>query len=463
MLQRFLPAVIAYCLLTCLSVAFADENLSSEKLTLTQAVTKTIEHFPQVQAEEYGLRSAKALKRQALLGYLPSVGTDFSMNKGDDPVYVFGSLVKQQSLASSNLSASALNYPSPLVNYQTGVEVSLPVFSGLQTEGRIRSADFSVKMSQSLKEGVSQEAAFSAVNQYIHILSLNRILDLTKATIVSAEEAVKEAENLKEKGMVLGCDYLTARAILSQIKEEEEKIKYQKHAAENSLNILMGTGENNQPVPDALFPPEVFPEINADDFKKASLELRKDREAAQYRFKTAQSELERERNSRLPKIDAFARGENNTHDFTSSGNSYLFGARFHMYIFEPRLPAKVDRMAAEAGRLKSMVSQIDDSISDALQEALAQYNAQNQRLGFSRQSMVDGREAEKSIAELYRAGKRTIADVLKAQSYKLSLETSYWQARYNAYLNYARLFFVSGKLNDASIKDLESLLTASQE
>ncbi|HOW36533.1 MAG TPA: TolC family protein [Candidatus Omnitrophota bacterium] len=435
-----------------------EQGAQSAELTLSQSVQKVVEHFPQLKSEEYALLAAKASQSEARSGYLPRLGLDASAVKSDDPVTVFSSLLKQNQFTSANFETSTLNQPSALTNYQTALELSLPVFTGFQNEGRVRSAGLAVKASQSSKENYEQQAILTAISTYIQILSLDKTLSLVNRTITLGEEAIKEADNLKEKGMVLGCDYLTARAILSQMKQMREKILAQQEAVRGSLNILMGTDINSTFSLQRLTPPEDFPAFDRKALLKDSLELRKDREAAQYHLSLAESELERERKDWLPKVDAFARAETNTHNFDENGNNYTVGMRMHMDIFEPPFSSRVERSSAEAKRYRALVDQIDDAISDTLVQALAEYESQKKIIPLNRQSVTDAQQAAGSIGELYKAGKRTIADLLKAQAYKLELENSYWNSRYNTYLGYVKLFFLSGRLDEMAVKDLEKIL-----
>lgn len=456
-----LPSLIIPLLLF-IPILNARAETTIEELSLNQAVHKVLAHFPRLKAEEFKVLVAKARQKEAVSGYLPRLGADFNMTQGDDPVYVFSSLLKQQRFTQDNFAIPALNEPSSLTNYQTALELSLPIFSGFQTEGRVRATGFDMKAAQSIRENFTQEAAFLALSSYVGILSFEKSLSLTQEAVNQGDAAVKEADSLKEKGMVLGCDYLTAKAILSQIKQQKKRLNYRKNAMQGSLNILMGSLENTDLRLASLFPPAALPALDDAALKKDALELRQDKKALEYRFQGADAEFAREKNSRLPTVDAFARGEDNTNKFTSSGDNYLVGLRVHLNLFDPPLGEKLNQRKAEAEHAKSQVAQIKDDISNDLQQALHEYHSQDEILNLMGQSVKDAQQATLSIEELYKAGKRTIADVLKAHIYQLELETTYWNARYKAYLTYARLQLLSGHLNDAAISNLEAMLVKNQ-
>lgn len=460
MSKKFFYFLTIVGLLSCLPAwTFAE----SQDLSLTQVIQKVTNHFPQLKAQEYALASAKASQREARYAYIPQAGLDFSAVKSDDPVYVFSSLLKQHSFTSANFAIPELNEPDPLMNYQTGVEVSFPVFSGFQNEGQLRTIGYHVKASKALKENYEQEAAFSALLVYVRILSLDQARSLTEKTIAEGEKAVGEAENLKAKGMVLGCDYLTARAVLSQMRKSLEEIKYQADSARGSLNILMGSNVQ-EPLSLVLGIPSVtLAVVDPEEIKGDSFALKKDLQAVQYQADAAQSEFRRERNSWLPKIAAFAREETNTHDWQGNANNFTFGMKLNMDLWEPQLLSRIDRMRSEAKRVKSLAQQTRDMVQDAWQRALVEYQAQERIVKLTEESAMDATAAVKAISELYQAGRRTIADVLKAQAYQLEQETSLFNSKYNAFINYAKLFYLSSQLDAQHLQSLESILYAKAE
>jgi len=457
--QRCLLAPIFISFLLLSASAFAQEDASKIlKLSLSETANKVVQHLPQLKIQEYAVLAAQASKKEAYSSYLPSVGLGFSATRGNDPVYVFSSLLKQRSFSQENFAVPSLNKPDPFSNYQSALELSLPIFSAFQTEGRVRSADFAVKASQSLRENSEQEAMLTAIIAYTRVLSLEKMIAVAQDIVTISEQAVKEAENLQSKGMVLGCDYLTARATIAQMKRFLETTKFKLAAAYSSLSILMGLSQEEKIALIHTIPPEQFPEIDIVEFQKDLLTLRKDAQAAKYNVDLSQSELAREKNNRLPNISAFARAESNTNQWDDSAENYTAGLQLRMNIFEPSLSPRIDRLQAEVKRSKSFYLQVEESLKDSLQQTLSEYQSQNEILKLTKQSLMDARQAGMSIGDLYRVGKRSIADFLKAQTYQLELENTYWDIRFGAYINFAKLFFLSGKLNSENMQILETML-----
>ncbi len=457
MFKKSIIGLAFFCVAVFLPTgAFAQNQI----LSLNQVVEKVTNHYPQLKAEEYALAASKASQREARYSYVPKVGLDFSATKSDDPVYVFSSLLKQHSFRSEHFAIDTLNEPTPLTNYQTGIEVSFPVFSGFQNEGRLQTIGHNVKASKALKENYEQEAAFAALLVYTRILSLDKAHSFTEKIIEEGEKAVAEAENLKAKGMVLGCDYLTARAVLSQIKKSLETIKYQAEAARGSLNILMGTSVN-----DSVFLQEGIPFLksipaNLEGLAPDAFSLKKDLLGIQSQADAALSEFRREKNSWLPKAFAFAREETNTHKWDGNANSFTFGMKFNMDLWEPQLLPRIDRLRSEANKAQSLAQQMKDMTQDVWQQTLNEYKAQGTIVKLIEESAMDATAAVKSINDLYQAGRRTIADLLKAQAYKLEQKITLLNAKYNVYVIYAKLFLLSGQLDKAHQESLEKILYA---
>ena len=54
---------------------------------------------------------------EARAGYLPRVDVAEAWQRGNNPVFVFGSLLSQQRFTMANFALDALNHPDPLTNY----------------------------------------------------------------------------------------------------------------------------------------------------------------------------------------------------------------------------------------------------------------------------------------------------------------------------------------------------------
>ncbi|MDP2654389.1 MAG: TolC family protein [Candidatus Omnitrophota bacterium] len=428
-------------------------------LDLRQAVRQSMAYSPRLKTEDFVVAAARSARREALAGYLPKLTANLETTNGNDPVYVFSSLLKQQSLASEDMAVSALNKPDDVFNHQTSLDMTIPIFTGFQNEGRVRSSGWALKASESSRGDFEQKVMLSAIQSYLQVLSLDKTLQALERTIAEGEMAVNEAESLKEKGMVLGCDYLTGKAVLTRMKQMRRMAESRRQSSLGSLKILLGI-TSGDPVLQAIQPLDTMPEISIEELKAEAAARRKDSETARHNLALAESEVKRASSSRLPTVSAFVHGENNISQWgENGGDNYLAGLKASMDLFEPSLGPKIRQLRAHAEQEKEMARHLDDAIQDELQQSAAEYTAQNENLKLARQAFFDSQQAALEVKDLYRTGKRTIADLLESQAYRLELETAYWQARYQATFLYARLIYAAGRLDLNFVEEFTTLVS----
>ena len=65
---------------------------------------------------------------QARAGYWPKVDLLESWQRGNQPVFVFSSLLAQRQFTAANFALDALNHPEALDNFRSAVTVEQPLF-----------------------------------------------------------------------------------------------------------------------------------------------------------------------------------------------------------------------------------------------------------------------------------------------------------------------------------------------
>ena len=95
---------------------------AQEALTLRQAVDLALRSNPLVAAADAGEKEAEARIHQARSGYLPRVQFSESLQRGNNPVFVFSSLLTQHQFSEANFAIGPLNRPDAMNNYQSRVD-----------------------------------------------------------------------------------------------------------------------------------------------------------------------------------------------------------------------------------------------------------------------------------------------------------------------------------------------------
>src|SRR6188474_3607047 len=117
-----------YLLLAIL--ALAAPAVAQTPLSLTDAVARARAHNPDAGSSAAGEREAAQRVTQARAGYWPRVDVAESWQRGNQPVFVFSSLLAQRQFTAADFALGALNHPEPVDNFRSAVMVEQSLFDG---------------------------------------------------------------------------------------------------------------------------------------------------------------------------------------------------------------------------------------------------------------------------------------------------------------------------------------------
>ena len=99
--------------------ASAQQEAQPTSLTLQQAVAIALEKNPLRKAAIADTKVASAGIREARSSLLPHLSFTETATRGDDPVYVFGSRLRQQRFTTADFALNSLNTPLPVGDFTT--------------------------------------------------------------------------------------------------------------------------------------------------------------------------------------------------------------------------------------------------------------------------------------------------------------------------------------------------------
>src|SRR5688500_7693103 len=78
--------------------------------------------------------------RRAQSGYWPRIDLTENLQRGDQPVFVFSSLLSQRRFTAANFAIPALNHPDPLTNTRTAINLEQSIFNAGLTRLGVQAA-----------------------------------------------------------------------------------------------------------------------------------------------------------------------------------------------------------------------------------------------------------------------------------------------------------------------------------
>lgn len=436
--------------LTCffLSLPLAAQ----QKLSLSDAVARALENNPDLAVDAPGQQAARSEFKAAKAGYLPRLDFEQSYLAGDNPVFVFGTLLTQRRFTASNFALPSLNNPDVTDNLQTRATIQQNIWDFGRTGNRREQARLGIEMTDQLHQEHTRQVILSVFEGYYSTSLAANAFDTARVALRSAESIESQAKARVESGLAVEADLLRSRVYLSTAKQQEIQAQGQLEAARAQLNRLMGNplGEDigltapltitriSMPSEEALLAEQ---KRRRPDYQNLLTELRQAELAVGARSK-----------ERLPVIAGYTTWETDNpslHEY--GGNNWSAGITLRWNLFAGGSDAAL--LQASRQRLEQKRRQIaamDSAMALEVRRALIQCRADEQQVEAARAAEAQSEEGLRILRNRYDAGLATMTDLLSAETARSSARTDLAQAIYRQRLSYAQVEYAAGILSPSS-------------
>src|SRR5512136_617164 len=213
---------------------------AQQKLSLSEAVTRALENNPDLVVDAPGQQAARSEFKATRAGYLPRLDFEQSYLAGDNPVFVFGTLLTQRRFTAANFALPLLNNPDTVDNLQTRATVQQNIWDFGRTGNRREQARLGIEMTDQLHEEHKRQVVLSVFDGYYSTSLATDALETARVALRSAESIESQAKARVESGLAVEADLLRSRAYFSTAKQQEIQAQGQLEAAYAQLNRLMG-------------------------------------------------------------------------------------------------------------------------------------------------------------------------------------------------------------------------------
>ncbi len=453
MLSRLFLAVVISFLLSATS--FAAEETVGTALSFETFSQKVLAYYPKLKAAHSDVDVALARQMQAKAGFWPSLDLSAGYKVSDDPVNVFGMLLRQERFTSSDNELKRMNTPDRHQDFSAGVHAEWPLFDAMQTIDRARSAREIVKASQADEAFTKMEALLMAQDAYLNALTLEKLSSVIDEVQKNSDEDLQKAKDLKDKGMILGADYYSARVMFGDFTRMKNEIARQKKAMTTLLNIMMGESVDKVWALTSAIKEAEAPLQDQQKLMETAFAGRQDLSSLSVRLQASDSELSREKSTILPNLSAFGDATNDRNKVGSSGgNNYTVGVKAEMSLFDPSREGRVREAKARKDQLDHNIQLLKDSIGRDIVEETARYDTFRDNMPVLKGMTDDSKEAVSLMVPLYSEGRKSIANLLEVRRAYLQSAQTYNKALMGIWMSQARLLFVTGRLNEDEMKKL---------
>jgi outer membrane protein TolC len=383
-------------------------------LNLTDAIARARVHNPDAGSSAAGEREAAQRVTQARAGYWPRVNVVESWQRGNQPVFVFSSLLAQREFTAADFALDALNQPDPVDNFRSAVSVEQSVFDGV-AGANVAVARVGQEIATAARRVVDQDLAASVTEAYGRVLVAAGGRQSADAAVDTARADRELAGNRREAGLVTDADVLQIDVHLSRTREQQIVAASDERIARARLNQLMAAPLGEVFVLDRS-PSAVA--IDASDvaaLEAEAVEHRPDVALAALQEQLARASHTAARAAFLPQVSAQGAWEINGGAWNSRASSWIVGAVARVNVFngfadKARLAEAGDRATRRAlERTKAeTAARLDVHL------AVARLDAARASEAVGRDAVVQARESRRIIRDRYEAGLTDVASLLRS-------------------------------------------------
>ena len=438
--------LLRFTLVACAAVLLATGQARAQApLTLDDAIAQALRQNPAVRSAQAAERESAERARQARAGWFPRVDVTESWQRGNQPVFVFGSLLAQRQFTEANFAVDALNHPDPITNYRTGISVEQVVFDGIRTPSATRSAAIGQEIAEAGRRDVAASLRVAVTQAYGQVLMAQAQRRAAEGAVAAAEEDVRRAERRRDAGLGTEADVLALQVHLASIRERRIVAASQETIGRARLNEAMGEPldtvyQLQTATPQTVSVPPVA-ELEAE-----ALKSRPDvfRAAAQERL--AREAITTARAGYYPQAAVQGVYEFNGGSFADRASAWTIGAVFRWNLFGGFADsARIGEAKAASDRARAERERQEASVRVDVRVAVAHLDEARAREAVGRSAQDQARESQRIVRDRYDAGLAPVNDLLRSANAVLEAEYQHTSALVDVLVSAAMLERARGR------------------
>jgi len=426
-----------------------------EPLTLRQAVDQALGQNPAAAMANAGGQEARSAATMARTQLLPHLNFTEDISRGDDPVYAFGTRLRQRQFTQDDFALNDLNRPQPIGNFATRFSGSWTAFDSFKTQREIRRADLSRASASSSSKAVDQQIVLHVVESYQAVLYAQREIDVAQHEQETAAALQNSVAQHVKAGLAVESDQMSAEVNVAARKEELIAAQGDLELGWAELREAMGAPELKA---SELKPiePHVFSQLALDEEIATAAKTRPDLMALAQTQSAQASAVGAARSQFGPSVNAYGNWEEDRGSLGSTGgNNWVAGVQISVDILPMGKRVQLAQESAAKQRIDAQLSASQQHVRLEVSQAHIHRQTAALSLDTARAAMEQSAESLRILKNRYGAGLATITDLLRAEDAERQSQSMYWKAVYANTMAYAELLYATGTLTPNAAEDLQ--------
>ena len=423
---------------TMASAAMAE----SVDMTLEESVRTALDNNYSIKQQEAEYDSAVWARHQARRSFGPTVNWQSTATKMGGKYY-----------DSANLSRS----------FGNGLTLTMPIYTGGQLEGAIKSADLAMNANELGLELCKQQVKAATMSAYYQALQAKNQIKVAQDSVNTLTEHLKNVNAQYTVGTVAKSDVLGTQVQMANAEQNLINANNSYDVAIASLNNVMGLPTDTELNLTDSLDYNVY-EIPLEECTAYARSNRPDVLMADYQVAIAEAGVQQAKAGYMPKVSAQASkswagedpfGSDETDQRYWTNNNWTAGVVLSWDIWDNNVTqSKVNQSKAAVAKAEAAAENTRQSGDLEVRTAYLNLKAAEKSINTT-QVAVDKAQEDYKIAQVrYAAGVGTNLDVMDAEEKLAQAQTNYYTALYNYNSSKAALDKAMGIMVDLDVSKL---------
>ncbi|WP_321368245.1 TolC family protein [uncultured Desulfuromusa sp.] len=464
--SRWLMRVITLLLLGYSGLACASPA-SIQRLSFNEALQAALNQTPEMLISRAQIAEAQGAVKAASGHLLPKLQASYSASGSDGGLNAFGMKLNQGEATFNDFGAAQfnpsdpsslyiapdnLNEPGWYSNYQTKLELQVPVYNGGKMRSYLHQARAYLSAARSGDEMARQQLTLKVLQAYEGVHTAKAFVAVAEKAVTAAESYTKLTDKLFTRGVVARNDQLRAQLNLSSVRLRKSEAETYLGKTYDQLRILIGDGDD-RPVDVTEVLQVSLPEGSLADLRQKMLEENPGLLALGGKIEASQAEVKIARSDYLPSFNLLLSSEWNNTDWEPGGNqsSMVAGVlSWNLFDFGARRGG-VDQANARLSQQRSRLYQARNQLRLQFNAAWRDVALAAERVKVRELAISQAEEAERLERLRYEKGVATMTELLAAQAELDKSRSDLVAANYQQIMQRAGLLLALGRLTPTAI------------
>jgi outer membrane protein len=430
----------------------APAAVGQTPLSLRQAVSMALEKNPQRRMAVADQHAAEAGVQEARSGLLPRVSFTESATRGNDPVYVFGTRLRQERFTVADFALNRLNTPTPIGNFSSRFSGNWSLFDSFANLKSVARAKDLRQAAGHQLERADQETIFRVVQAYLGLLLAQKEQDVAEQSVKTAQSILDRSQARYQSGVVVQSDLLSAQVRLASRQEELIRARSNLAFAAAQLDTAMGVPADTEFQPSQGLSEGALPQAALADLETRALASRPDLKQIAAQHTAQEKSVSIAKSAFGPKLNAFGGWETESATLSQvQGNNWVAGLELQLDLFQGGArKAQLTRERALQERIAAAHQAAADQVRLEVRRAYYDFDSARQQVVVGQAAVGQAEESMRINQNRYDAGITTITDLLTIEEATRRTQTGYWEAVYRLRTSYANLELATGTLSASS-------------